>query len=246
MKFDLFIDVHRNLKTFLLKRKLKGKWLSYKKDSLRRRLAVRFKSLRKPFYVTESYLRVLENSAGNFKPFPKILVSRERLDRLKEILPAERFVSIGAGARYRKKMYPHFKELADMLIERGLEVVWLGDDRDKEMLGNVRGINLCGKLSLSDVLGVIKLSTVFVGNDSGLLHCARAVGTPAVQIYGGTHPTFGFSLYPEEGRVIVKNLDCQPCDIHGKGNCKYGDYRCMDIDPSFVLEETLRLVRAGV
>ncbi|WP_457599927.1 glycosyltransferase family 9 protein [Hydrogenivirga sp.] len=243
-RFDLFIDVHRNLKTLRLKWKLGGRWVSYSKDSLRRRLAVRFPRFRRPYYVTESYLKALGGIAEGASPLPKIIVSQERLERLRELLPSGEFIALGAGARYRKKRYPHFKELAELLMENSFEVVWLGDETDRRELGKVKGINLCGKLSLTDVLGVIRLSSVFVGNDSGLLHCARAVGTPAVQIYGGTHPTFGFSLFPEEGKVLLKGLECQPCDIHGRGKCRFGDYRCLDIEPSVVLSETLRLVSA--
>lgn len=242
--FELFIDLHKNMKTLLLRKKLKGRWLSYSKDSLRRRLAVRFSRFRGSFYVTESYLQALGEIGRGFEPMPKVIVSEERLERLSEFLPEGEFVTIGAGARYRKKRYPYFKELSVALRENGFEVVWLGDEKDRSELGDVEGINLCGRLSLPDVLGVIKLSKVFIGNDSGLLHCARAVRTKAVQIYGGTHPTLGFSLYPEEGKVILKGLECQPCDIHGKGKCRLGDYRCLDIDPRSVLAETLRLVSA--
>jgi len=85
-------------------------------------------------------------------------------------------------------------------------------------------------------LGVIKGAELFVGNDSGLLHCARAVKTKAIEIYGGTHPTLGFSLYPDEGKVFCKCLDCQPCDIHGKGNCKMGNYECLNIPPIKIFE----------
>ncbi|RLJ70482.1 ADP-heptose:LPS heptosyltransferase [Hydrogenivirga caldilitoris] len=241
--FDLFIDVHKNLRTLWLRRKLGGKWLSYKKDSLRRRLAVRFSRFRRPYFVTESYLEALGDIGRGAVPLPKIILSDERLERLQEVLPSEEFITFGAGARYKKKRYPYFKELALLLKENNFEVVWLGDEKDRKELGEVEGVNLCGKLSLPDVLGVIKLSRVFIGNDSGLLHCARAVGTPALQIYGGTHPTLGFSLYPEEGRVIIKNLECQPCDLHGRGECKFGDYRCLDIEPGYVFKEALMLIR---
>ena len=238
--FDLFLDLHKNLRTFLLRKKLKGRWISYRKDSLRRRLSVRFRTFRRPYYVTESYLRVLQEPAGPARP--KIVVSEERLEKLREFLPRGDFVVLAPGARYRKKRYPYFKELADIFLENGFGVVWVGDEEDRRVLGEVKGLNLCGRLSIPDVLGVIRLGRLFVGNDSGLLHCARAVGTPSVQIYGGTHPTLGFSLYPEEGRVVIKNLDCQPCDVHGKGKCRLGDYRCLEIEPAYIFGEAMKLL----
>ena len=241
-KFDLYVDVHKNLRTFMLKLRLGGRWVSYPKDSIRRRLAVRFPYFRKSYSVTESYLRAIGTSAESNRT-PKILISEERVSKVRKLLPEKEFIAIAPGARYRKKRYPHYGELAKLIKEEGFEVVWLGNESEGKEIGNAPGLNLCGKLSLTDVLAVISSARAFVGNDSGLLHCARAVGTPAVQIFGGTHPTFGFSLYPEEGKVIIKGLECQPCDLHGKGRCKLGDYRCLEIEPSLILSEILRLVR---
>lgn len=244
-RFDLFVDLHKNLRTFLLRVRLGGRWLSYPKESLRRRLAVRFRRFRKPYSVTESYLKALGGIGRGASPLPRISLSEERLERLREFLPRE-FIALGPGARYRKKRYPYFRQLSELFIEKGFEVVWVGDREDGKNLGDVRGINLCGKLGLCDLLGVLKLSSVFVGNDSGILHCARAVGTPAVQIYGGTHPTLGFALYPQEGVTVFKDLPCQPCDIHGKGRCKFGDYRCLDIEPDLILTHALGLLTAKI
>jgi ADP-heptose:LPS heptosyltransferase len=232
---DVYIDIHRNIKSFLLRRKLKGRWVLYRKEALRRRLSVYLKFLRREYHITEAYSETLRELGIEVKDKrPKILVSEDRLRSMKEIVGEETFLTLGVGARYRKKAYPHFGKLVEILTDRGYRIVYVGDYRDRELVKDFPGLNLCGELSLTDVLAVIRLSKVFIGNDSGLLHCARAVRTPALQIYGGTHPTLGFSLYPEEGRVVIKGMECQPCDIHGKGKCKYGDYRCLDIEPGYI------------
>jgi ADP-heptose:LPS heptosyltransferase len=240
--FDLILDLHKNLRTFLLRFRLGGEWRTYRKDTLRRRLAVHFSRFRTPFSVTERYLEVVKDLGVKGSPTPKILVSRERVRKVSSLLPEGDFVAIGPGARYRKKMYPHFGEVASLIRERGLEVVWVGDGRDAELVRGMPGLNLCGRLSLPDLLALLKRAKVYIGNDSGLLHCARAVGTKAVQIYGGTHPTLGFALYPEEGSVLLKGLSCQPCDPHGRGGCRFGDYRCLEIDPRTVFEECMKIL----
>ena len=244
MNFDLFIDLHKNFRTVFLRTRLGGKWLSYRKDSLRRRLSVRLPFLRKSYYVTQSYLSALKGLASNkSSPLPRIEVSEERLQKVSEFLPSTEFVAIAPGARYIKKRYPYYSAVARLLKEAGVEVVWVGDEKDRALVPPEVGINLCGELSLTDLLAVLKLASALVGNDSGPLHLARSVGTRCVQVYGGTHPTLGFSLFPEEGEVILRNLPCQPCDIHGKGNCRYGDYRCLEIPPEAVSEKTLSLIR---
>lgn len=92
--------------------------------------------------------------------------------------------------------------------------------------------------------GIIKGASLFIGNDSGLLHLARAVGAKAIQIYGGTHPTLGFALEPQEGVYLFKGLYCQPCDLHGKGSCRLGEYPypCLDIAPEEVFAVAKRLL----
>ncbi len=237
--FDLYLDMHKNLRTFLLRLKVGGNWKSYKKHSLRRRLAVYFKAFRKEYSVVEAYLQAIGNKSGR----PKIIVSEERLRLWKGRL-GERYVCIGPGARYEKKRYPYFDRVAELFEKVGYRVVFVGDEKDRKLCEGWRGINLCGDLSLIDVLAVIKGAVLFIGNDSGLLHMARAVGTKAVQIYGGTHPTFGFALSEEEGVYLLKGLSCQPCDPHGKGKCRLGEYPfpCLQIEPEVVFERAMSLL----
>ena len=232
--FELKIDLHKNLRSLILRFFLRGKWRSYKKESLRRRLAIYFKAFRKPYFVPEAYAGSVKDliPVKNLRPFIK--VSEKRVESFKKELGD--YIVLAPGARYKKKRYPYFKELAELFIEKGEKVVIVGDERDYELTKDFPGINLCGRLRLIEVLSIIKGAKLFVGNDSGLLHCARAVKTPAVQIYGATHPTLGFSLYPDEGLVIFKNLDCQPCDLHGKGECKRGDFACLEISPITIFE----------
>ncbi len=235
--FDLYVDLHKNLRTLLLRFFLGGRWKVYKKHTVRRRLAIHFGIFRKPYSVIDAYLETLRSASVK----PKIEVSEERLRFWKEKI-GDDFLCIGPGARYIKKTYPHFRKVAELLRMDGHKVVLVGDKRDKLLTENWNCVNLCGELSLIDTLAVIKLARVFVGNDSGLLHMARAVGTKAIQIYGGTHPTLGFSLFKDEGIVLLKGLKCQPCDLHGRGRCRFGTYECLDIDPQLVKDKVIELL----
>jgi len=241
--FELKIDLHGNLKSLMLRIFLGGKWKRYKKESLRRRLAVHFKVFRRPFFVPEAYAESLRGIIEIKNPRPFVKVSEERVEHFKNLY--REYVVVAPGARYKKKRYPYFKELCELFLKEGLNVVIVGDQNDRKLSEDFPGVNLCGKLSLVDVLGVIKGAKLFVGNDSGLLHCARAVKTKAVQIYGGTHPTLGFSLYPDEGIVFCKCLDCQPCDIHGKGECKFGNFDCLNIPPIKIFERAISILNTN-
>jgi ADP-heptose:LPS heptosyltransferase len=66
--FDLYLDLHKNLKTFILRLLLRGSWKSYPKESLRRRLALRFPIFRKPYSVVSAYLKAIGKKATDL-PF---------------------------------------------------------------------------------------------------------------------------------------------------------------------------------
>jgi ADP-heptose:LPS heptosyltransferase len=245
------LDLHANLKGFLIRTFLPAPVKAvYKKRPLRRRLCVflnRFglaKGLKeKSFFVPDLYaetLKVLGINPGRVRP--KIEINPEAFENtLKRFgLEKERYIAVGVGARYKKKEYPRFGEVAELLVKRGYRVAAVGGAEDFKKVPPLKGVlNLCGQLSLVESLHILKGATFFVGNDSGATHMARAVGTKVAVIYGGTHPCFGFAPYPDEGVVIFKNLPCSPCDLHGKGGCDK-NFQCLDIEPSYVVEMVLK------
>src|SRR5262249_53062078 len=52
-----------------------------------------------------------------------------------------------------------------------------------DALGN-RAIDLVGKIHLLTVAAVIARSSLFIGNDTGLMHLAAATGTPTFGLFG--------------------------------------------------------------
>ncbi|NPB05953.1 MAG: glycosyltransferase family 9 protein [Aquificae bacterium] len=247
------LDLHANLKGRVFRTLADAPLkVSYDKRSLFRRfcvllnragLAGRLKG--KAFWVPQAYaetLRILGLEVS--RPRPKILTDAERTEEtLRRLgLSGRRFVALGVGARYRKKRYPHFRKLAELFLREGFEVVLVGDRTDRWETRGWEGVrNLCGELSPVESLRVLGAAELFVGNDSGAAHMARAVGTPVAVVFGGTHPCLGFAPYPDEGKVVFKNLPCSPCDLHGRGFCKR-NFECLEIPPERVLEEALSLL----
>ncbi len=247
------IDLHSNPKSWFLKRPLKAPVkVSYDKRSLFRRFCVflnRFgiaeRLKEKPFSVVNAYADTLKRLGIEVSnPRPKILLNAlKREEALKKFsLEGKKFVVLGVGARYKKKLYPHFEELAKLLRKEGFEVVLVGDKKDLEKTEGWKGvINLCGKLSLIESLHILSGAVGFIGNDSGATHMARAVGTKVLTIFGGTHPCLGFAPFPDEGAFLKPKTPCSPCDLHGKGKCGR-NYGCIDHDPEEVLNIFLSLI----
>lgn len=147
---------------------------------------------------------------------------------------ARPYVIIHAAARTAFKSWPadRFAALADRLHTAGLQVVLTGSDKDRTMVRPVsehmrtQAIDLTGKTDLRLLAAVIKGAALFVGNDSGPMHIASAVGTPVVALFG---PTDWESWYPrgENDIFFSKEIDCRPCG-HAT-DCDRGEKSCMGL-----------------
>jgi lipopolysaccharide heptosyltransferase II len=86
-------------------------------------------------------------------------------------------------------------------------------------------IDLTGKTTLRQAASLLQRCSLFVGNDSSLLHIAAAVGTPTISIFGPTNPEF-FAPKGEKHITIKSDAHCSPCFTYGKlPKCE--DHICM-------------------
>ena len=77
--------------------------------------------------------------------------------------------------------------------------------------------------SLDKAAAIIYQSSIFIGNNSGLLHIAAALGRPTVSTMGPTVPW----LWRPQGdnqKVIRHSLECSPCN---RGVCL--EHKCMEL-----------------
>ena len=81
---------------------------------------------------------------------------------------------------------------------------------------------------------------------------ASLVGTKVISIWGGTDPISGFGAWmqPEDYSISipVEQLTCRPCTTYGKGDCRRGDFACMNwLTPEMVFEriEATGLLNTG-
>jgi heptosyltransferase I len=129
------------------------------------------------------------------------------------------FATLFVGSRWESKEWFSWQitSCAELIQQRhGLSIVLLGSKEDAAVAREVeiscrRGIlNLAGRTSLRDAIGIIAKANVAVGPDTGLMHIAAAVGTPVVSLWGATDPSrtgpHGF-----EDFVIRGKADCSPC-----------------------------------
>ena len=128
------------------------------------------------------------------------------------------------------RRWPGFAQLADGLPR---PVVFYGGPGEEEDVAEVAGP--CQQVvgtTLSAFASALAKCALFVSNDSGAAHFARACGTPTLVIYGSTAPD---RTGPAGARAVCgPALSCQPCY---KQQCRY-NHECMEIP----LERAVRAV----
>lgn len=103
---------------------------------------------------------------------------------------------------------------------------------------------LYGKVRLGDEMNLISNLDCVVTMDSLVMHLAALVATPAVSVWGATHPALGFLGYGSDPKGVLQlDLECRPCSVYGKKPCKWGDYRCLTgLTPQMILERVEQMV----
>lgn len=157
-------------------------------------------------------------------------------------LVPEGAVALVPGARWASKRWPaaHWRALADRLAARGLQLVAVGSEAERLLLGGPGVIDAYG-LPLRATAAVLRRARVVVANDTGLMHLATAVGRPVIVLLGPTVGAFGYLPYGVPAWVLERTLGCRPCSASGSDHCPLGHHRCMiEITPEAVAQAVER------
>ena len=187
---------------------------------------------------------------------PAVLSRVQSLLVEKGIKPAS-MVVIHPGPSWPVREWPaeSWAALIRKLQQHGFaNIVQLGAARHLA-LGEVATAALPGVLSLVDQLtleettALISLGALFVGIDSGLLHIAAAVQTPAVGLWGPTSAHLRFSRSNARS-FVTSTAECQGCHhrvprLHWMTGCPF-DIQCMKRIPvDQVLKTCLSRLESG-
>ncbi len=259
-KFDLVIDLHKNLRSFIISSFIKySEYYSLDKRTLERRALVWLKKNYIPegYHVVKAYLETLKtivNVDGILKP--RIHLGEDEIMQAQEYIKnkfnTSSVVTFAPGARWKTKQWriEYFASLGDIIqrcSKSALLIVGDNDDRETSekicALMKKQAVNLTGLLSIRETASFLKLSKVVVTNDSGLMHLAVATGTPVIAIFGPTVPAFGFYPLGERDVILEAKLDCRPCSLHGGNYCPEGHHNCMkNITVEMVWEKVLEYI----
>lgn len=113
---------------------------------------------------------------------------------------------------------PRYAEIAKRLKSRGITPILIGSNAEAGVLADIhklapQSLNLGGKTSLLELASMAEKAAIVVGNDTGPMHIAAAVGATTVFILSGTTnptwtvPTSPRNLWLREDRINNISID---------------------------------------
>ena len=146
-------------------------------------------------------------------------------------------IGIHPGGGWSYKLWPveRFAALGDLLSQKyGAKVlVFAGPDEASLQDQLVNSMKLppipVKNIGLRETAALIQRCHLYIGNDTGPMHIAAALGTRVVAIFGPTDANRS-GPYGDKHVVIAEKVECSPCHPGRKpGGCKRGKCRAMEV-----------------
>jgi ADP-heptose:LPS heptosyltransferase len=143
-------------------------------------------------------------------------------------------IGMGVGSKMPAKTWPRdrYTLLGRRIIEElnGIPIIFggpedraLGDNLIKEW---TVGGNAAGELNVRQAAAALSFCRLYLGNDTGTMHLAAAVGTRCVAIFSAR--TFPGCWYPYgSGHTVLRaNVPCEGCMLE---KCREFDLACLKL-----------------
>jgi ADP-heptose:LPS heptosyltransferase len=242
-KFDLIIDLHNNLRTSLIKITTQVPSSTYKKDRIKKWLALKFKwtSLFSKDHLVDRYLETVKflGVKNDNKPIDYYVRNQYRISELLPPSHQQKFIAFVIGATHFTKRMPNEK-IIEICNGSNVPVVLLGgnDVKDNaEEICNAVGSKVystCGLTNLDQSVFIVSQAYKIIGFDTGLTHIAEAFDKPIASVWGGTTPEL-LGVYPykvKDSLLVGIELPCRPCSKFGLEKCPLGHFKCMKNIPT--------------
>lgn len=255
-EFDYIIDLHKNLRTWLLGYKLinaKAVWLSYHKLSVQKFILTKLKiNLMPKRHIALRCIDALQllGVTDDGKGLDYFINTS---DHIKDNdLPSGHlfgYVALVIGGSYFTKKLPVYK-LQEICSKINYPIVLLGGKEDAAegnaiaATNEAKIFNACGKFSLNESADLISRSHLVISHDTGLQYIACAYQKPVLAIWGGTSPRlqvepfYGTANKSSYKNFIVPGLPCQPCSNFGTKKCPRGHFKCMKLQDTDLIAAT--------
>jgi ADP-heptose:LPS heptosyltransferase len=169
------------------------------------------------------------------------------------LAPDVRYAVLHAGGRWEFARWPHYLELAEMLLaSTDLHVVLMTTDPSTadrlppSLANDARFQVLHRRLAFDELDALLTFCTVFVGDDSGIKHLASMRGAKVIGIHNARNNWSEWG-HDNRGYIMTRKVPCAGCLIQNypeSDECGRAFVCITGITPHEVLAATLRLVDA--
>lgn len=243
-KYDFVVDLHRNLRTQILRIRLRVPFFTFSKLNFQKWMAVRFK------YNTLPLVHIVDRMMESVKTLG-VRYDGHGLDYfhsrqisvpmdVSEFIEAHPdFYVFSIGGSYFTKRCPTHK-VVEICNSINKPVILTGGESDvtngeiiSRTLGNM-SMNCCGRIAVEQSAYLISQGKFLISNDTGMMHIASAIRKPVISLWGNTIPGFGMTPFFPDGYtplpaiVEVNNLSCRPCSKLGFQKCPKKHFKCMN------------------
>lgn len=247
-KFDVVIDLHKNIRTARVKKALKVKSYSFPKLNVQKWFYVNLKlNLLPDGSIVERYFESVKPLGihNDGQGLDYFIPEKDKTDH--KDIPMSHwagYVGFVVGGSYFTKKLPidRWKEICAL---SPIPIILLGGPEDRDHASEIASIdpvkiyNSCGKFNINESADLVKNSKLIISNDTGLMHVAAAFKKPIISLWGNTTPSMG--MFPYFGfnnlknnvapnLLIVENnqLGCRPCSKIGHDQCPKRHFKCMN------------------
>lgn len=255
--FDYIIDLHHNLRTLQIKRRLGVQAYCFNKLNVEKWLMTNFKIDKLPnVHIVDRYMDTvaplgvkMDNLGLDYFIPEKDVVELSWLPETHQ----QEYVAFAIGAQYNTKKLP-LERMIELCDRINKPIVLLGDKNDEETGNkivkffehtensapleetlhrdlNKKAIiyNACGKFNLNQSASLVRQANYVFTHDTGLMHIAAAFKKQIFCIWGNTITRFGMYPYRTKFTVFENNkISCRPCSKIGYKRCPKGHFRCMN------------------
>ena len=164
----------------------------------------------------------------------ELSVARGWLETLSGTEHMGRLIAVGPGANWPSKVWPEgrYIELVRVLVnELGVYPVVFGGPElsalgDRLVAAWGCGVNAAGRLSVRQSAAAMSHCQLYVGNDTGTMHLAAAMGTPCVGIFAAVGWPGKSYPYGRAHLVLRRSVPCEGCLLH---ECIEHDMKCLKL-----------------
>jgi len=145
-------------------------------------------------------------------------------------------LAIGPGSKWDSKIWDEgrYADVVERLItECDASPIIFGGPEDREKGGRLiakwgRGANAAGELNVRNAAAGLAECALYLGNDTGTMHLAAAVGTPCVAMFSAVDWRGRFEPIGDQHILFRRTVECEGCHSSMCLNTEHPN-KCLDL-----------------